>query len=81
MSRSCSICHPSGPHGNARCALSATPGPDPKPIENSRSLFTRLIGLGSQFSYQKEYFACSSVCDRQVGFGCFMRKGSELQLD
>lgn len=40
------------------CIISP-PGLDPKPIENGRSLFSRLIGLGSQFVYQKEYFACS----------------------
>lgn len=81
MSRTCDICHPFGPHVNAWCALAATPGLDPKPIEISRSLFTRLIVRGSQLLYKKEHFACSSACDRQVGFGCFMRKGSELSLD
>lgn len=80
MSRSCNIFPPAGPHVNAWCALSVTPVLDAKPVEISRSLFTRFSGLGSQFLYEN-YSACLSVRDGQVGFGCFMRKGSELRLD
>lgn len=54
MSTSCHICYLSGPCAGAQCALSATPSLDPKPIEKSKILFTRLIGLGSQSSYQKK---------------------------
>lgn len=63
---SSNVCCPSGPCRNTLCVLSATPGLDLKLTENSRSLSTGLIGLGSQSSQQNDSFTRSSLHDRWV---------------